>query len=117
MREVNQRNFRPMPSACGPTGPSTVTPLGSHGTAEQCEYLCQGSQSCQAWVFSQRERTCHQLSGITGAVGGVDVRAGVLDPSGQRVRELARSCGPIPPATIGGERQRESGGTLFRLPF
>jgi hypothetical protein len=105
-----------MPAGCGPTGPATVTQLGPNGTAEQCEYLCQSGQNCQAWVFSPRERACHQLSAITGAVGGVDVRAAVLDPNGRRVRELSRTCGPIPPAGIGGERPRENQ-PLFRLPF
>jgi serine/threonine protein kinase len=116
MREINRGNFRPMPAGCGPTGPATVTPLGPSGSAEQCEFLCQGAANCQAWVYSPRDRNCHQLSGITGAVGGVDVRAGILDPSGRRLRDLARACGPIPPAAIGGERPRE-GGPLFRLPF
>lgn len=116
MRETNRGNFRPMPAGCGPTGPATVTQLGPNGTAEQCEYLCQSGQNCQAWVFSPRERACHQLSNITGAVGGVDVRAAVLDPNGRRVRELSRTCGPIPPAGIGSERPRENQ-PLFRLPF
>lgn len=116
MRETNRGNFKPMPAGCGPTGPATVTPLGPSGTAEQCEFLCQSGQNCQAWVYSQRDHACHQLTGITGAVGGVDVRAGVLDPGGRRVRDLSRACGPIPPAGIGSDRPRDNQ-PLFRLPF
>lgn len=116
MRETNRANFRAMPAGCGPTGPANVTQFGPSGTAEQCEFLCQGAQNCQAWVYSQRDHTCHQLTGITGAVGGVDVRAAVLDPGGRRVRDLSRACGPIPPAGIGGDRARDNQ-PLFRLPF
>jgi hypothetical protein len=74
--------------------------LGSQPNADQCAFLCRSGQSCQGWVYSRTERSCQILSAVTGATTVSNAVAGLFDPTGRRVGDISRACGPVPPATL-----------------
>jgi tetratricopeptide (TPR) repeat protein len=96
-----------MPSTCTPQGAGTTTQLGGQAAPEQCAFLCRAGQSCQGWVFNRNDHTCGLLTSVTGAQAGAGLQSGLLDPTGKRVADLVRSCGPVPPAALIGPPANE----------
>ncbi len=105
--EAQRANFRDMPSTCTPQGAGSTTQLGVQAVAEQCAYLCRSGANCQGWVFNKNDHTCGLLTSVTGALAGSGLQSGLLDPSGKRVTDLVRSCGPVPPGGLIGTPANE----------
>lgn len=105
--ESQRASFRDMPATCTPTGLASSTQLGPQAAPEQCAFLCRSGSNCQGWTFNRNDHTCTILSSITGAQPGTGLASGIFDPSGRRVAELVRSCGPVPPGGLVGTPANE----------
>jgi serine/threonine protein kinase/tetratricopeptide (TPR) repeat protein len=105
--EATRASFRDMPATCTPTGLAATTQLGPQAAPEQCAFLCRAGTNCQGWTFNRNDHTCTILSSITGAQAGTGMASGIFDPSGRRVAELVRSCGPVPPGALVGTPANE----------
>ncbi|MEJ1158485.1 protein kinase domain-containing protein [Prosthecomicrobium sp. N25] len=100
--EQARPNYRDLPPNCAPEGQGSTVALGSQPNPEQCAFLCRSGQSCQGWVYSRADRSCQLLASVTGATALPNSVAGLFDPTGRRASDIARACGPVPPAAIGG---------------
>ncbi|MDR3372864.1 MAG: PAN domain-containing protein [Ancalomicrobiaceae bacterium] len=100
--DAQRPNFRDMPGSCAPQGASSILPLQPQALPEQCAFMCRSGSNCQGWVFSRNDLSCSLISSITGTTSSPGLVSGVYDPSGRRVAELTRSCGPVPPAALTG---------------
>lgn len=98
--EQARANYRDLGPDCAPDGAGQTAALGSQPNAEQCAFLCRSGTSCQGWVYRQDDRSCRLLSSITGATTVPGATAGLFDPTGRRVADIGRACGPTPPAGI-----------------
>jgi tetratricopeptide (TPR) repeat protein len=105
--EASRAQFRDMPATCSPQGAGSVAQLGTQAVPEQCAYLCRASGNCQGWAFNRNDHTCNLMTSVTGAQAGGGLNSGVLDPTGKRVAELVRSCGPVPPGGLIGTPANE----------
>jgi serine/threonine protein kinase/tetratricopeptide (TPR) repeat protein len=105
--EATRATFRDMPATCTPQGAGTTMQLGGQAVAEQCAFLCRSGQNCQGWVFNRNDHTCNLMTSVTGAQAGAGLQSGLLDPTGKRIADLVRSCGPVPPGGLVGTPANE----------
>ncbi|MDR3497102.1 MAG: PAN domain-containing protein [Ancalomicrobiaceae bacterium] len=111
--EAQRPNYRDLPGSCAPQGASTTFQLQAQALPEQCAFMCRSGSNCQGWVFNRNDLSCVLISSITGTTASPGLVSGVYDPSGRRVADLTRACGPVPPAPLTGgtanECDREAG--------
>ncbi|WP_407051777.1 protein kinase domain-containing protein [Methyloraptor flagellatus] len=97
--EATRANYRDLPPDCAPAGIETTVALAGRPTPEQCAFLCRSAADCQGYIFDGGDRSCRLVAGVTRARHRPLTHAGLFDPIGRRVGELAAQCGPSrPPA-------------------